>query len=165
MSDQILNILKLFLLALLWLFFLRVLRSVWVEIRSGDAPEPAPDPGNVASRPGAVPAAGGGRRTAEASKAPSRLLIVEPAELAGRSFTVSGELSIGRSGAADISLPADSYVSSDHARVYRSDGRLWVEDRGSTNGTTVNSRRIAAATPLQPGDRLQVGRTVLEVAP
>ena len=41
MSDQLLTFLKLIFLALLYLFFLRVLRAVWVELRE---PKPAPLP-------------------------------------------------------------------------------------------------------------------------
>ncbi len=33
MSDSLLTILKFFLIALLWLFFLRVLRAVWSELK------------------------------------------------------------------------------------------------------------------------------------
>ena len=192
MSDQVLNILKLFLLALVWLFFLRVLRSVWVEIRSGDAePAAASGPDDVASRPGAVPAAAvraapPAPRPARATRARvsnvkvptpapagnqsrrepgTRLRLVEPAERAGEMFPVDGRTTIGRASKAGIPLSADSYASSDHARVYLSNGGLWVEDNGSTNGTFVNSLRIAAPTPLVVGDRLQVGRTVFEVCP
>ncbi len=42
MSDQLLTFLKLIFLALLYLFFLRVVRAVWVELRE---PKPAPLPG------------------------------------------------------------------------------------------------------------------------
>ena len=174
MSDQVLNILKLFLLALVWLFFLRVLRSVWVEIRSGDSERAvAAGPGDVASRPGAVPAAP--RRTTRApreARAPlpapqreagTRLRMVEPADRSGEVYEIEEGTNIGRASRAGIPLTSDSYVSSDHARLFLSQGGLWVEDNGSTNGTFVNSQRITAPTPLAAGDRLQVGRTVFEV--
>ena len=41
MPDQLLTVLKLCLLALLYLFFLRVLRAVWTEVNPPSAPSPA----------------------------------------------------------------------------------------------------------------------------
>jgi pSer/pThr/pTyr-binding forkhead associated (FHA) protein len=38
-----------------------------------------------------------------------------------------------------------------------------VEDLGSTNGTYLNRRRITAPVELQRGDRVKVGKTVLEM--
>ena len=173
MSDQVLNILKYFLLALVWLFFLRILRVVWVEIRSADG---AAEPDAVAAREGVVPDV---RRRAVRRAAPpapppqpaptprrpTRLRVVEPAETAGHSYPLDGpgELVMGRTTGSDVALPGDSFVSSRHARVFRRGGEVWVEDLGSTNGTHVNSTRISAPTALRPGDRLLVGRTLFEV--
>jgi pSer/pThr/pTyr-binding forkhead associated (FHA) protein len=58
----------------------------------------------------------------------------------------------------------DSYTSSLHARLFRRNGSLWVEDLGSTNGTWVNAERIGSAAKLGKGDLLQVGGTVFEVS-
>jgi pSer/pThr/pTyr-binding forkhead associated (FHA) protein len=38
-----------------------------------------------------------------------------------------------------------------------------VEDLGSTNGTYLNRSKVAAPVPIRKGDRLQVGKTVLEL--
>jgi two-component system cell cycle response regulator len=54
-------------------------------------------------------------------------------------------------------------VSQNHARIVRRDGRLWLEDLGSTNGTYLNTKAVSAPSVLHRGDRIQVGRTVLEV--
>ena len=42
MSEQLLTILKLCLLVLLYLFFLRVLRAVWAEVKAPKKVEAAP---------------------------------------------------------------------------------------------------------------------------
>ncbi|HEX5265451.1 MAG TPA: FHA domain-containing protein [Acidimicrobiales bacterium] len=188
MSDQVLNILKYFLLALVWLFVLRILRVVWVEIRSADGAGGPAAPGDVAAREGVIPA-GRRRRVPRApagpppvaappapaprpasaprpsARRPARLRVVEPADLAGRTYPLEGggEVVLGRTTDSGVALPADSFVSSRHARVFPRGDEMWVEDLGSTNGTFVNSARISAPTVLRPGDRLQVGRTVLEV--
>jgi pSer/pThr/pTyr-binding forkhead associated (FHA) protein len=50
-----------------------------------------------------------------------------------------------------------------HARLFRHNDQLWVEDLGSTNGTYVNSEKISQAIRLGKGDQLQIGATVFEV--
>ena len=47
-------------------------------------------------------------------------------------------------------------VSKHHARV-GFDSRPWIEDLGSTNGTTVNGRVIAGSVWLRRGDRIALG--------
>jgi pSer/pThr/pTyr-binding forkhead associated (FHA) protein len=47
--------------------------------------------------------------------------------------------------------------------VFHRGDDYWVEDLGSTNGTFVNGRKIDGAVPVRRGDRVQVGRSVLEL--
>jgi pSer/pThr/pTyr-binding forkhead associated (FHA) protein len=151
MPDPLLQILKICLLAIIALFFLRVLRAVWTEIK--------PPVASAAGPP--VPS----RDTKKSAQPPGlRLSIVEPAAAKGQSFTLQDEMTVGRAAGCGVAL-ADTTVSQLHARIFRSsDGRIWVEDLGSTNGTFVNRKKVSAPVPLRRGDRLQVGSTVLEVA-
>jgi len=161
MSEQLLTILKLCLLALLYLFFFRVLRAVWAELRTpvpAAAPtaRPVPAPAPAAPAPDAVAAK-------RARTAPSELVVIEPATSAGRSYPIRDEVTVGRAGGCAVSLADDTYVSTLHARVFRAaDGEVKVEDLGSTNGTYVNRAKVGNAVALQRGDRLQVGNTTLE---
>jgi len=50
-----------------------------------------------------------------------------------------------------------------HARLYGKDGAWYVDDQGSTNGTLLNDRRVAAPVEVHAGDVLKVGKTVLEL--
>jgi hypothetical protein len=76
---------------------------------------------------------------------------------AGESFRPSGERTrIGRSPDCEIFLD-DVTVSRNHAVLVERDGKFFVEDEGSLNGTFVNRRRIDDA-PLQNGDELQIGK-------
>ena len=156
MPSSLLDIFKIAFLALLWLFFLRVLRAVWVSVR-----EPAAATATAAPAAGAPGAAA---RPAAAPTSPASLRILEPADRRGRIYPLGPEVTIGRGGGCGVPLADDRMVSQLHARVFRGDdGRFFVEDLGSTNGTLLNQRKVSGPVPMKPGDRLQVGRTVLEV--
>jgi pSer/pThr/pTyr-binding forkhead associated (FHA) protein len=149
--EPLLTILKFCFLAILYLFFLRVLRAVWAEVRNPAAalaPAPAPR---------AVRASLGG------NKPPGKLKVVEPAERRGNVYELTDELTVGRAGGCGVALKDDNYVSQLHARVFRRDGQFYVEDLGSTNGTYVNRRKVTAPIAIRRGDRLQVGKTVMEL--
>lgn len=66
-------------------------------------------------------------------------------------------LEIGRSPAAEVSLPEVPSISRNHARLQYLEGLVVIEDLESTNGTYVNDRRIGGPTVLRSGDRFQVG--------
>ena len=69
-------------------------------------------------------------------------------------------LTIGRVPPSDLVL-ADSSVSRTHCQVRLVEGQAMAADLRSTNGTFVDGRRIAEATPLQHGSVLQVGSFTL----
>ena len=150
MDQQLLTIFKLCLLALLYLFFLRVLRAVWVEIRG---------PKLVTQNPRKA------RREAkrvDRRAAPVQLAIIEPAAFAGRRFDLGDELTVGRAAGCQVTIE-DTYASQIHARLFRHDGQFFVEDLGSTNGTYLNRENVQGPRPMRRGDRLQVGNTVMEL--
>ncbi|HMD45521.1 MAG TPA: FHA domain-containing protein, partial [Acidimicrobiales bacterium] len=91
------------------------------------------------------------------------LEVLEPDEYEGQRYDLDDELTVGRSPGCAVPTTYDVYSSTLHARLFRQGDQLWVEDLGSTNGTFVNSERIAKATRLARGDLLQVGATVFEV--
>ena len=64
---------------------------------------------------------------------------------------------VGRRPEQDVALPFMS-VSVEHAELFVRDGRLWVRDLGSTNGTFVNRARIEGPTQVRHGDVLHFGR-------
>ena len=149
MPEPLLTVLKFCFLAILYLFFVRVLRAVWAEVR-GQTEAAAPAPVRTAR-----PAFGG-------SRTPGRLKVIEPAERRGHTYDLGDELTVGRAGGCQVTLE-DNYVSQLHARVFRRDGQFYVEDLGSTNGTYVDRRKVTAPIAIRKGDRLQVGKTVLEL--
>jgi hypothetical protein len=68
---------------------------------------------------------------------------------------------IGRSPSVEIPL-ADDTVSAVHARVWRKGDRWWLEDLDSRNGTFLNQIPVAKDEILCSGDRIRVGRILLE---
>lgn len=74
------------------------------------------------------------------------------------------EVIVGRSsssGAPDLRLDFDLRVSRKHARLFVKDGDVFVEDLGSRAGVFVNCARVEAPWPLQAGDAIRIGDTVL----
>ncbi len=150
-------------IALIFLFFLRVIRAVWVEmspavVRKSRAERRQERRDASASASASRPA----KRKKEKRKS-LFLSIVEPSDHKGRTFDLDDELTVGRSPGCGVPMPDDVYTSTVHARLFRHNDQLWVEDLGSTNGTFVNSERITQAVRLGKGDLLQVGSTVFEV--
>ena len=155
MPEPLLAILKLCALALLYLFFIRVLRAVWAEVTPARA-APSTARATRASRP-----AKAARRSRRGDG--DALVVLEPAEQKGRRHLLTAdELTVGRAAGCTLTLD-DNYVSQLHARVFRRDDRLHVEDLGSTNGTYVNGRKTNGAVPLKRGDRVKIGATLFEV--
>ena len=92
----------------------------------------------------------------------ARLVVIEPRQRRGLTFGLTGELTLGRDPTCAISIDDDTYVSSLHLRFYDVEGQPMVEDLGSTNGTFVNGNKLIGSKLLHPGDRVQVGTTVIE---
>jgi predicted component of type VI protein secretion system len=70
---------------------------------------------------------------------------------------------IGRSRDCEVVL-SDQNVSRRHAAVqpHAASTYGWaVVDLGSTNGTKLNGRRVEEPTPLEPGDKIELGTTEL----
>ena len=61
-------------------------------------------------------------------------------------------------------LGGDTAASRLHAQISQDeDGRVYVEDLGSTNGTWVNQHRVGRKVELHRGDWLQVGETTFQL--
>jgi pSer/pThr/pTyr-binding forkhead associated (FHA) protein len=162
-SEQLLTVLKLCLLALLYLFFLRVLRAVWSEVTPPKvATVDAPAGGRRAKAPKTKAPKAKSTKARRGTSVPTRLVIVEPAQRAGAEFALGPEITVGRAGGCSIVLD-EQYVSQVHCRIFIRDGSVFAEDLGSTNGTWVNGSRAVGQMPARLGDRIQIGNVVMEV--
>ena len=152
MPPFVLLVLKVVFLVLLYLFVYRVVRTVAVDMRRA---RPA-----AATAPAAVPAAA--TRATGKGRPPKAVVVTGESGSKGQTYRLDGQARIGRSEDCDVRV-SDTYVSSHHARLYDRDGLWYVEDLGSTNGTYLNQRRITGPSELRAGDKVKVGRTLLEL--
>ena len=150
--DPISVALKFGFLAVLYLFLLVIARSALKDLRRTTAP--APDATGFHSSPA----------YAEAPRGTDAWLVVERGGGLERDsrFDLIGGLSIGRSKDADVRID-DRYASSIHARVFSREGRFFVEDMSSTNGTLLNGATLQGEAEAIDGDTVQIGDTVFRL--
>jgi hypothetical protein len=146
--DPISVALKFGFLAVLYLFLLWVARSALKDLRRTVAP--APDATGFHQ----APAFG------EAPSGTEAWLVVERGGglEVGERFDLIGGLSIGRSADADVQID-DRYASGLHARIFSREGRTYVEDMRSTNGTILNEATLNGEAELIDGDVVRIGDT------
>ena len=88
------------------------------------------------------------------------LLLAAGDHGAERTIALTGPVTrLGRGADADVRLP-DTGVSRLHAEVRLDGGRPTLVDLGSTNGTTLNGRRVTSG-PLVDGDAIGLGSSAL----
>jgi pSer/pThr/pTyr-binding forkhead associated (FHA) protein len=73
----------------------------------------------------------------------------------------NGEVVVGRSGELDMVLVEDM-VSRRHAKITVTNGQIFIQDLGSTNGSFVNGERIKRSK-LSEGDRVLIGTSIIKV--
>jgi FHA domain-containing protein len=80
----------------------------------------------------------------------------------GTELELKDSISIGRDPENDLVMES-SAISRDHAAVAFRDGRWYLEDRGSFNGTYLNGTRVVPGTPLplRHADRISIGAETL----
>ncbi|MCC6177832.1 MAG: FHA domain-containing protein [Chloroflexi bacterium] len=142
-AEATILILRLALVALLYLFFVLAIVAMRREVR-------------------AVAASADVRRRA----VEPRLIVLEPGGTSltpGESLVLRPLTRLGRSGQNTIVLD-DAFISSEHAVIAHHDGGWWLQDQGSTNGTVVNDRPIRGEVSLAPGDVIALGDIRLKVA-
>lgn len=149
MPPFVLTVLKVLLLLLLYFFVYRAVRTISSDLSEG---------GRRERRRGREPRPSrrrGGRGE------PGRVVMTDPSG-AKTTFRLNGTMDVGRDEGCAI-RPEDTYISQQHARIAQR-GEGWVvEDLHSTNGTYLNQRKVAVPTRIHVGDRIRIGKTVLEV--
>lgn len=137
MSDTLVNVTKVAFVAGLYVFLFFMARAIRGHLATDRARRPDP-----------------------AESVPT-LKVTAPDD-AGRTIEVRRPIVVGRGANVDVTLE-DAFASDRHARFDTAEGRLFVHDLGSTNGTMVNGERVTERTALSRGDAVTIGGTIMEV--
>jgi hypothetical protein len=87
---------------------------------------------------------------------------VEKGRRAGREMILTKErTTIGRAESCDIGLFGDNQIEKLHAAILLTGNRYYLEDAATPAGTYVNDRKVMGRVPLQSGDMIRVGNSVL----
>jgi len=94
-----------------------------------------------------------------------RLIVIDggQTDLApGQSFSLSVATGMGRSHANTV-IVDDPFASFEHALLVRRNGRWWLEDLTSRNGTYLNGERLSAPAIVATGDEVGIGGVRLRI--
>ncbi|SHK34433.1 FHA domain-containing protein [Nocardiopsis flavescens] len=168
MSNLTLILIKIAYLAVLWLFILMAIGVVRTDLFGPSKRKPRKKP-----RPAARPAQRGGGTPSHSGAAPARpqrqrrnepsVLAVTGGPLTGTTVPLASQpILIGRAPDSTLVI-TDDYASGRHARVYSDNGRWFVEDLNSTNGTYLGQQKLNRPQPITVGQPIRIGKTVLEL--
>ncbi|MEP7017754.1 MAG: FHA domain-containing protein [Actinomycetota bacterium] len=170
MSELTLTVVRLGLLALLWVFVFSIAGVLRGDLygtrvvtrrkprplaRSAGGPVAKPSP---SSRRAAAPKPprGSGRHVPTA-------LTVTAGSMTGTTVSLKPTgILLGRNPECTLVLD-DDFASGRHARIFRSDDSWFVEDLGSTNGTFLGANRLTKPVPVEVGSTLRIGKTIFEL--
>jgi hypothetical protein len=142
-AEAIILLVRLALVALLYLFLAAIALNAARELRRLAVQPPA--------RGLAAPRA--------------RLVVVDPGTsnlTAGEVLNLQSVTRIGRAAQNTIVIDG-TFVSAEHAAIVHREGRWWLADRGSTNGTALNARGVQGEVGLAPGDVVSIGDVRLKL--
>jgi pSer/pThr/pTyr-binding forkhead associated (FHA) protein len=168
MSNLTLILIKIAYLAVLWLFILMAIGVVRTDLFGPSKRQPKKKP-----RPAARQAPRGGGTPSHSGAAPARpqrqrrnepsMLAVTQGPLTGTTIPLASQpILIGRAPDSTLVI-TDDYASGRHARVYSDNGRWFVEDLNSTNGTYLGQQKLNRPQPITVGQPIRIGKTVLEL--
>jgi len=177
-NELVLLLVKIGYLTLLWAFVLLAVRAVRADLLEPTRRRVRRD-GPVGGGPvgrGPAPRAPGRPRPAQPRAGaplssppnspnayPPSKLVVTKGPLAGTVIPLTGEpITIGRAPDSTLVLD-DDFASGRHARLVPHDGRWFVEDLNSTNGTFLEHTKVTTPMPVSLGAPVRIGKTVLEL--
>jgi hypothetical protein len=94
-----------------------------------------------------------------------RLVVVEGGgtDLSpGQVFALNVMTGVGRASSNTV-IVEDPFASSEHALLYRREGRWWLEDLNSRNGTLLNGERLHTPAIVATGDEVGIGEVRLRI--
>jgi pSer/pThr/pTyr-binding forkhead associated (FHA) protein len=160
MTELVLTALRLGFLILLWVLVLSIVGALRRDLVVGKRERTGAATARE-SRGNAQPAA----EAEQPAKQPLRTLAVLEGPLTGTTVDLAASpILLGRAQEATLLLE-DDYASGRHARLFPQGSRWFIEDLGSTNGTYLGENQLTRAQPVEPGQRIRIGKTVMELRP
>jgi two-component system cell cycle response regulator len=106
------------------------------------------------------------RELQKAKEQPACLILIRGTPQGHRFFITEDEMTIGRDPSADLCV-ADQSISRKHARVIRTEHGVTLEDLGSSNGTSVNGKRLEPGNvvTLAKEDLVKLGNSIVKYLP
>lgn len=146
MDSVFILVIRIAMLAVLWLFVLMAVRAVKKSTDVGKAPAKAAAPA-ILGKPAKV-----------------RALDIVDESGAGHRYEITGleEITLGRSQDATIYIQ-DGFASSRHAVLFKKGSEWFVEDLSSRNGTFVDDYQIDQPEKVGPGSVIRIGRTFVKL--
>ena len=90
-----------------------------------------------------------------------RLSVIVGRDVDGSAFPLFGDAIVLGRERGDILFPEDGYVSGTHAKVFSRDGRFYLQDMNSSNGTFL---RLRGERPLRSGAHILIGQQLFRIA-
>ncbi len=78
----------------------------------------------------------------------------------GEKIHVTTPFQIGKKNNNDLIIN-NEYISHNHVIIYSRNKELWIEDLGSTNGTSLNENPLKTPMVLKNNDRIDIGGSVV----
>jgi len=72
-------------------------------------------------------------------------------------YSLGDEVTLGRANNNQIIIK-DPYISKKHLRIVKDEGKYYLEDFNSANGTFLNGEKVMDVVCLKNGDRITVGQ-------
>lgn len=98
-------------------------------------------------------------KTTPAGHTPAHVTIEQGKER-GRRVALRPVTGIGRA-SSNALVVNDLFASTNHAIILWRENLWWLEDLSSHNGTYLNGERVVQPLPLNSGDLIRIGETVL----
>lgn len=165
MSELAVTVLQFGLLLLLWILILSIIgaqsRDLMVSkksrTRAGAAGSPKPNGARSGSHQD------GQNQASQMPRPRARRLVISEGPLAGTELELgSAPIMLGRAQECTLVLE-DDYASGKHARLFPQGSRWFIEDLGSTNGTWLGEEQLTRASTVEPGEKIRIGKTALEL--
>ncbi|HEX2913231.1 MAG TPA: FHA domain-containing protein [Chloroflexia bacterium] len=161
--DLFILILRIALVFLLYFFLYMVVRTISRELNASRYRRmPSPMPEQV------YPPETYDRVPANRSDAYGQVVVTEAGSATtvrpGMVFALGPISPIGRRSNNAIVLD-DEFVSSEHSLLAWRDGRWWLSDVASTNGTFLNGQRVTRPVEVNWGDQIGIGGVRLRLEP